>query len=210
MLVKPDTDLLLVVDVQNDFCPGGLLPVPGGGEVVAPINRLMGRFDHTVLTQDWHPADHMSFASAHPGRQPYDTVALAYGPQILWPDHCVQGSRGAEFHPDLDLTRAELVLRKGCDRGIDSYSAFMENDRTTPTGLAGYMRERGFERVFLTGLAFDVCVLWSAEDAHRLGFAAVLIDDACRSLDLDGSDGAARLRLRELEIPVVKGAQIGR
>lgn len=188
-------DVLLVVDVQNDFCPGGRLPVPGGDEVVGPVNRLMGAFAHVLLTQDWHPPGHRSFASAHPGRQPHDTAPMPYGPQILWPDHSVQGSPGADFHPDLDTRRAELVLRKGFRPEIDSYSAFFENDRTTPTGLGGYLRERGFHRLFLAGLAFDFCVLWSAEDAVRLGFGALVLDDACRALDVAGSKAEARRRL---------------
>ena len=188
-------DALLVVDMQNDFCPGGRLPVPGGDEVVGPVNRLMDAFAHVLLTQDWHPPGHRSFASAHPRRQPYDTVPMLYGPQVLWPDHCVQGSPGADFHAGLDRRRAELVLRKGFHPEIDSYSAFLENDRTTPTGLGGYLRERGFRRLFLAGLAFDFCVLWSAEDAARLGFEAVVIEDACRALDVAGSNAEARRRL---------------
>jgi len=206
--VRPDADVLLVVDVQNDFCPGGRLAAPGGDEVVAPINRLMTRFDHIVLTQDWHPTDHQSFASAHPGRKPYETISLPYGPQVLWPDHCVQGTPGAGFRPDLDLTPAQLVLRKGCDRRIDSYSAFMENDRTTATGLGGYLRERGLRRVFLAGIAFDFCVLWSAEDAHRQGFEVIVIEDACRGIDVDGSVAEARRRLQALHIPCVVSAGI--
>lgn len=202
------TDVLLVVDVQNDFCSGGRLAVPGGEAVVRPANRLMARFDHVVLTQDWHPAGHRSFASAHPGHRPYETVDLDYGPQILWPDHCVQGTLGADFHPDLNLVRAELVLRKGFDRRIDSYSAFFENDRTTPTGLAGYLRDRGLRRVFLAGLAFDFCVLWSAEDARRQGFDAVVIDDACRALDIDGSQAGARRRLAAAGVPCIASGDL--
>lgn len=205
---RPGTDALLVVDVQNDFCPGGRLAVPRGDEVVAVANGLMRRFGHVVLTQDWHPADHGSFASAHHGRSAYDTISLDYGPQILWPDHCVQGSAGAAFHSDLDLKPAGLVLRKGCDRRIDSYSAFRENDRTTPTGLAGYLRERGVTRVVLAGLAFDFCVLWSAEDARRLGFEAVVVDDACRALDIQGSEAEARQRLRSLHVACISSADI--
>jgi len=182
-----DADLLLVVDLQNDFCPGGALAVPRGDDLVPIINRLTRRFSHVVLTQDWHPAGHQSFASSHPGRQPFETVTVDYGPQILWPDHCVQGTRGAEFHRDLDVTRAELVLRKGYRHGIDSYSAFYENDHHTPTGLTGYLRERGLTRVFIVGLAFDFCVRYSAEDARRQGFAVAVIEDACRGIDIDGS-----------------------
>lgn len=190
-----DQDVLLAVDVQNDFCPGGRLAIPGGDETAPLINRLASRFRHVVLTQDWHPPGHASFASSHPGRQPYETIAMPYGEQVLWPDHCVQGTAGADFHPALHVPHAELILRKGYHPGIDSYSAFFENDRTTPTGLAGYLRERGLSRVFLAGLAFDFCVLWSAEDARRLGFAVVVIEDACRSLDIAGSAAAAWQRM---------------
>ena len=185
------TDVLLVVDVQNDFCPGGALAVPEGDAVVPVINRLARQFSDIVLTQDWHPKGHLSFASAHPGRQPFETVDLPYGAQTLWPDHCVQGSAGAEFHRDLDLPQAELVVRKGFRKTIDSYSAFYENDRRTPTGLVGYLRERGFRRVFLAGLATDFCVQYSALDARREGFAAVLVEDGCRAIDLGGSLAAA-------------------
>lgn len=188
-------EVLLVVDVQNDFCPGGALAVPHGDEVVGPINRLIERFAHVVLTQDWHPAGHSSFASAHPGRAAYDSIAMPYGTQILWPDHCVQETDGAAFRADLLAPRAELVLRKGYHPDIDSYSAFFENDRTTATGLAGYLRERGFSRVVLAGLAYDFCVLWSAEDARRLGFEATVVVDACRALDVAGSRAEADRRL---------------
>src|SRR5438067_4422878 len=160
-------DLLLVIDVQNDFCPGGRHPVPRGHEVVPLINRLASRFTHVVLTQDWHPAGHLSFASSHPGRKPYETIEASYGPQILWPDHCVQETQGARLHPDLHIGQAQLLLRKGLNRDIDSYSAFQENDRKTSTGLAGYLRERGFTRIFVAGLAFDFCVRYSAEDAKQ-------------------------------------------
>jgi nicotinamidase/pyrazinamidase len=180
-------DLLLVIDVQNDFCPGGALAVPDGDAVLAPIHSIAPLFAHIVLTQDWHPAAHSSFASAHPGKQPYEQIELSYGAQTLWPDHCVQGSPGAEFHPALNLPRAELILRKGFDPAIDSYSAFFENDRTTATGLAGYLRERSITRVFLAGLAYDFCVGYSALDARRLGFEAVVLQDACRAIDLNGS-----------------------
>jgi nicotinamidase/pyrazinamidase len=190
--VARDQDILLVVDIQNDFCPGGGLAVPRGDEVVALINRLAARFDHVVLTQDWHPRGHLSFASTHPGRAPYDSIELPYGSQILWPDHCVQGTPGAEFHKGLQIAHAELVLRKGYHRHIDSYSAFYENDRKTPTGLAGYLRERGFTRVFLAGLAYDFCVRYSAEDARREGFDAVVVEDACRGIDVAGSVAQTR------------------
>ncbi len=193
-------DALLVVDVQNDFCPGGRLAVPRGDEVVAPINRLVERFDHVILTQDWHPTGHASFASSHQGSAPYDTLAASYGPQTLWPDHCVQGTRGAEFHPGLVAAKAELILRKGFRQAVDSYSAFFENDRITPTGLAGYLRERGFERLFLAGLAFDFCVVWSAEDARRLGFEVIVLEDACRGLDVAGSMRDAVRRMDALGV----------
>ncbi len=186
-----ESDVLLVIDVQNDFCPGGALAVPRGDEVVPVVNRLAERFRHVVLTQDWHPPGHGSFASAHPGRKPFETIEVAYGPQTLWPDHCVQDTPGAAFHRALHLPRAELVVRKGFRREVDSYSAFHENDRRTPTGLAGYLRERGFDRVFLVGLATDFCVHYSAIDARRAGFAAVLIEDGCRAIDLEGSLAAA-------------------
>ncbi len=204
-----DRDILLVVDVQNDFCPGGKLAVPAGDEVVALVNRLGARFQHVVLTQDWHPPGHRSFASSHPGRQPYETVAFPYGPQVLWPDHCVQGTPGAEFHPGLRIAHAELVIRKGYRRDIDSYSAFYENDHKTPTGLAGYLRERGFGRVFLAGLALDFCVRFSAEDAHRCGFAVVVVEDACRGIDVGGSVEAARRMFAELSIPCAPVDAVG-
>jgi nicotinamidase/pyrazinamidase len=178
---------LLVVDVQNDFMPGGALAVPGGDEVVPVINRLVARFEHVVLTQDWHPRRHISFASSHPGKQPFETTRLAYGTQVLWPDHCVQGTSGAVFHPDLDVTKAQLVIRKGHHAGIDSYSAFLEADRKTATGLAGYLRERGFGMLYVCGLATDFCVAWSALDARAAGFETTVIEQACRALDLEGS-----------------------
>ena len=178
---------LIVVDIQNDFCPGGALAVAGGDAIVPLVNRLIGEFDHVALTQDWHPAGHSSFASSHPGRQPFEAIDMPYGPQTLWPDHCVQGTSGAEFHPGLDWTRAELVIRKGFRADIDSYSAFFENDRTTPTGLAGYLRERGIEDLTFVGLATDFCVAYSALDAVRAGFSATVRLDACRGIDLNGS-----------------------
>ncbi|RPH44947.1 MAG: bifunctional nicotinamidase/pyrazinamidase [Burkholderiales bacterium] len=187
----PEHDLLLVIDVQNDFCPGGALAVADGDAVVPVIAAAMPRFAHVALTQDWHPAGHRSFASAHPGRAAYDSVQCAYGAQTLWPDHCVQGTRGAAFHPALDLTRAQLVIRKGFRPSIDSYSAFFENDRSTPTGLAGYLRERGIRRVVLCGLATDFCVAYSAIDARRQGFEATVMLDACRAIDLEGSLAAS-------------------
>jgi nicotinamidase/pyrazinamidase len=196
-------DLLLVIDVQNDFCPGGQLPVPRGDEVVPLINRLASRFTHVVLTQDWHPPGHLSFASSHAGRKPYEIVELSYGRQILWPDHCVQDTEGARLHPDLRIGHAQLLLRKGFNREIDSYSAFQENDRKTSTGLAGYLRQRGFTRIFLAGLAFDFCVRYSAEDAKQQGFDPLVIEDACRAIDVGGSLVAARERLAALDIPCV-------
>jgi nicotinamidase/pyrazinamidase len=203
-----DRDVLLIVDIQNDFCPGGNLPVPRGDEVVPLINGLARRFAHVVLTQDWHPRGHLSFASSHPGKQPYQTIELAYGAQIVWPDHCVQGTSGAAFREDLTVPHAELVLRKGYHREIDSYSAFYENDRKTHTGLAGYLRERDFRRVFLAGLAFDFCVRYSAEDARREGFEAVVIEDACRGIDVDGSMTATRERFRTLGIRCISANAI--
>lgn len=178
---------LIVIDVQNDFCPGGALAVTGGDEIVPMVNRLIGEFDHVILTQDWHPAGHSSFASTHPGKSPFDTMEMPYGTQTLWPDHCVQGTQGAAFHPDLEWTKAELVIRKGFRPAIDSYSAFFENDRATPTGLAGYLRERGISDLTLVGLATDFCVAYSALDAIRSGFKATVLLDACRAIDLGGS-----------------------
>ena len=203
MAVGPH-DVLLVVDIQNDFCPGGALAVPRGDEVVPLVNRLAARFAHVVITQDWHPARHLSFASSHPGRKPYETIEVAYGPQILWPDHCVQGTTGAQLRDDLHIPHAALVLRKGYHRGIDSYSAFYENDRATHTGLAGYLRERGLRRVLLAGLAFDFCVRFSAEDARREGFEVTVIETACRGIDIDGSVLATRQALAALGIACVQ------
>jgi nicotinamidase/pyrazinamidase len=194
------SDVLLVVDIQNDFCPGGRLAVPRGDEVVLPINRIARRFRNVVLTQDWHPPGHQSFASSHPGKQPYETIEVAYGTQILWPDHCVQGTPGAAFRSDLEVPHAVLVIRKGFRPEIDSYSTFYENDRTTPTGLGGYLRELGLRRVFLAGLAYDFCVRYSAEDAVREGFDVVLIEDACRAIDVDGSLAATRASFAALGI----------
>ena len=191
------SDLLLVIDVQNDFCPGGALAVVDGDAVVPVINRLAQRFAHVVLTQDWHPAGHSSFATSHPGTAPFQTVTMAYGPQTLWPDHCVQGTAGAAFHSQLSTERAELCIRKGFCSEIDSYSAFYENDRRTPTGLAGYLRERGLTRIFLAGLATDYCVHYSAVDARRLGFETVVIETGCRAIDLAGSLGSAWASMAE-------------
>jgi nicotinamidase/pyrazinamidase len=175
-------DLLLIIDVQRDFCPGGQFAVQDGDAVIPLINRLSVHFEHIVLTQDWHPASHTSFASNHSGVQPFEQITLEYGPQTLWPDHCVQGTPGADFHSALEITRAELILRKGFRPAIDSYSAFLENDKRTATGLAGYLRERDFRRIFLAGVAYDYCVRFSAVDAVHLGFEAVVIQDACRPI----------------------------
>lgn len=195
-IVSPgDQDVLIAVDVQNDFCPGGALAVPHGDEVVAVINGLAAKFQHVVLTQDWHPRGHFSFASTHPGKAPFETVTASYGPQVLWPDHCVQETPGAAFHNELYIPHASLVVRKGLDSAIDSYSAFYENDRKTPTGLAGYLRERGIRRAFLAGLAFDFCVRYSAEDARRENFAVFVIEDACRGIEIGGSVAAAHTAL---------------
>jgi nicotinamidase/pyrazinamidase len=203
-----ERDVLLVVDIQNDFCPGGNLAVPRGDEVVPVINALAVKFAHVVLTQDWHPPGHLSFASSHPGKKPYDFIEVTYGAQILWPDHCVQGTKGAAFRDDLKIAPAELVLRKGYHREIDSYSAFYENDRETHTGLAGYLRERGFTRVFLAGLAFDFCVRYSADDAHREGFEIVVIEDGCRAIDIEGSADATRALFKKLGIRCVHASAV--
>jgi nicotinamidase/pyrazinamidase len=192
-----ECEALIVIDVQRDFCPGGALAVPEGDAIVPAINRLARGFRHVVLTQDWHPKGHASFAGTHPGRRPFETIDMPYGAQTLWPDHCVQGSDGAAFHPALDIPHAELVLRKGYRAAIDSYSAFRENDRRTPTGLAGYLRERGIARLALCGLATDFCVFYSALDAREFGFATTVLLDACRGLDRDGSLASALAAMRE-------------
>src|SRR5947208_12067990 len=202
--MKPTAnDVLLVIDVQNDFCPGGALAVPDGDAVVPLINALLPHFAQVILTQDWHPAGHASFASSHPGRRPFETIEAEYGLQTLWPDHCVQGTEGAAFHPGLDLERVELIIRKGYRAAIDSYSAFRENDRTTPTGLAGYLRERGFARVVLCGLATDYCVLYSAIDAAEAGLATAVELSACRAIDIDGSLAHALAAMREAGVVLV-------
>ena len=187
MVLNDTNDVLLVIDIQNDFCPGGALAVAGGDEIVPVVNALAQRFAHVVLTQDWHPRGHISFASAHPGAEPYSAVDAPYGPQVLWPDHCVQNTFGAALHPGLSIPHAELILRKGFRRDIDSYSTFVENDHTTPTGLAGYLRERGLKRLFLCGLAYDFCVRFSAIDGTALDFECMVIEDATRAVDLPGS-----------------------
>ncbi len=184
-------DMLVVVDVQNDFLPGGALAVADGDAVIAPINALARRFQHVILTQDWHPAGHVSFASSHPGKAPFETIEFAYGTQVLWPDHCIQGTRGAAISDALDIPQAELIIRKGYHGHTDSYSGFLEADRRTPTGLAGYLRERGIERVFCAGLATDFCVSWTALDARQAGFDSYVIEDASRGIDTGGSMAAA-------------------
>lgn len=200
MQIRSAEDILLIIDVQNDFCPGGRLAVADGHAVVPVINRLSQRFDHVAVTQDWHPRGHSSFASSHPGSVPFESITMSYGQQTLWPDHCVQGTPGAALHPELLTDRAELILRKGFRTEIDSYSAFYENDRVAPTGLAGHLRERGLRRVFLVGLATDYCVHFSAVDARRLGFDAVVIESGCRAIDLAGSLSAAWAAMAEARV----------
>ena len=204
-----ERDTLLVVDLQNDFLPGGALAVPDGHAIVPLVNRLAARFGHVVLTQDWHPAAHRSFASTHPGKAQFDTVTLDYGPQVLWPDHCVQGTRGAEFAAALDIPHATLVIRKGCRHHVDSYSAFCEADRATRTGLAGYLRERGHARVFVVGLATDFCVAWTAIDARAEGFEVAVIEDACRAIDTRGSLAAAWRQMREAGVARMTTRELG-
>jgi nicotinamidase/pyrazinamidase len=203
-MIDRDTDVLIIIDVQNDFCPGGALAVSNGSAVVPVINRLMDRFRHVVATQDWHPQNHLSFATNHPGRSAFETIIVDYGPQTLWPPHCVAGTKGADFHPALDLMRPELVLRKGFRTTIDSYSAFFENDQSTPTGLSGYLRERRLTRVFFVGLATDYCVAYSAIDAAKQGFCSAVILDACRAIDLDGSLATARSKMSESGVSLLQ------
>lgn len=188
---------LIVIDVQNDFCPGGALAVAGGDQIVPGINAAMDAVGAVILTQDWHPADHSSFASQHPGKAPMEVTQMPYGPQVLWPDHCVQGTRGAEFHPALQANRADMIIRKGYNRNIDSYSAFFENDHKTPTGLEGYLRTRGISRLVMVGLATDFCVNFSALDAVKLGFDVTVRRDLCRGIDLEGSLDAALDGMRQ-------------
>jgi nicotinamidase/pyrazinamidase len=199
---------LLVIDVQNDFIPGGSLPVPEGERIVPLINQLALQFQQVVIAQDWHPRGHASFASSHPGRQPYDVIQLPYGEQTLWPDHCVQSSAGAEFHPELDLPHAQLVIRKGCNPDIDSYSAFLEADRRTTTGLAGYLSERGIDTIYMVGLALDFCVMYSALDARAAGFNAVVVLDACRAIDLNGSLAAAIERMQVAGVQLIQSTDL--
>jgi nicotinamidase/pyrazinamidase len=203
-----DRDVLLVIDVQNDFCDGGALPVPEGQDVVPMINRIAGLFRHVILTQDWHPRDHHSFASNHPGRAPFETIATAHGEQVLWPDHCVEGSSGAEFHPHLHPDNAELILRKGFRKTIDSYSAFRENDRLTRTGLTGYLRERGLGRIFLAGLAYDYCVRHSAIDGMRAGFETFVVEDACRAIGMGDSLAATHYEFSEAGVKRINSATL--
>jgi nicotinamidase/pyrazinamidase len=207
-LTPGETDVLIVVDVQYDFLPGGALAVPDGDAVIGPINRLAKAFRHVLLTQDWHPESHASFASSHPGRQPFEMTELSYGPQVLWPDHCVQGTPGAEISRDLRIPHAQLVIRKGHNREIDSYSGFMEADRRTSTGLAGYLKERRFRRVFCAGLATDFCVAWTALDAKAAGFDTYLIEDASRAIDTNGSLEKAQADLSAAGVHVIGSAQI--
>jgi nicotinamidase/pyrazinamidase len=205
---KASDTALIVVDVQNDFCPGGALAVPGGDEVVAPVNKLIELFENVVLTQDWHPRGHSSFASSHAGSAPFSSIEMPYGIQTLWPDHCVRGSTGADFHKELAWTKAQLIIRKGFRAPIDSYSAFFENDRKTPTGLAGYLRERGIKSVVLAGLATDFCVGYSALDAARLGFSASVVMDASRAIDLNGSLAAAEKDMRAAAVALTEMAAV--
>ncbi|HEY7578628.1 MAG TPA: bifunctional nicotinamidase/pyrazinamidase [Acetobacteraceae bacterium] len=213
-MIERATDILGLVDVQPTFMPGGELAVTDGNAVVPVINRLTQHFDHAFATQDWHPPGHGSFASAHPGRQPYATIDLPYGPQVLWPDHAIQGTANAALHRDLDLRRVEVIIRKGFHRDIDSYSTFFENDRRTATGLDGWLRQRGFRRVFLAGLATDFCVAWSAEDAVRLGYEVVVIEDACRGIGVPLDNGRttmddARQRLARLGVRFIASSDLG-
>lgn len=207
-IIPGETDILIVADIQRDFLPGGALAVPDGDAVIAPINRLAKAFRHVVLTQDWHPEGHASFASSHPAKQPFEMTDLHYGPQVLWPDHCVQGTPGAEISPDLDIPHAQLVIRKGYNAGIDSYSGFKEADRQTSTGLEGYLRERGFRRVFCAGLALDFCVAWTALDAAAAGFETYVIEDASRAIDTNGSLAKARQNLKAAGVHTIKGNRI--
>ena len=201
-------DCLIIIDVQNDFCSGGALAVPEGDAVVAVINRLGDHFAHRILTQDWHPANHGSFASNHHGASVMQITELDYGPQVLWPDHCVQGSAGAKFHPELETQGCEMIVRKGFRPEIDSYSAFFENDQRTSTGLAGYLRDRGFGKLYLAGLATDFCVLYSALDGRKEGFDVCLIEDACRGIDLDGSLNVALDQMKQADIQFVQSTRL--
>ncbi|KQP68865.1 nicotinamidase [Methylobacterium sp. Leaf469] len=205
-MIPGSSDILLVVDVQVDFLARGALAVPDGDAVIAPINRLIDRFAHVVVTQDWHPPGHVSFATSHPGRAAFESVVLPYGRQVLWPEHCVRGTAGAALAPGLRAERAELVVRKGHQSDVDSYSAFLEADRTTPTGLAGYLRERGFTRVVVCGLATDYCVGWTALDARAAGFEAVVVTDAVRGIDIEGSVARAMAAMAAAGVGFVESA----
>ncbi|AXI61749.1 bifunctional nicotinamidase/pyrazinamidase [Pseudomonas kribbensis] len=207
MPISPRT-ALLVIDVQNDFTPGGQLAVPEGDLIVPLINRLAEQFKQVVIAQDWHPAGHASFASSHPGRQPYEVIQLPYGEQTLWPDHCIQGSRGADFHSGLNLPHAQLIIRKGCNPDIDSYSAFLEADRATTTGLAGYLKERGIDTVYMVGLALDFCVMFSALDARAAGFNTFVVLDACRAIDMNGSLASAMERMQVAGVGLIQSTEL--
>jgi nicotinamidase/pyrazinamidase len=215
MQIDQRTEILGLIDIQPTFMPGGELPVANGARIVPIVSQLLTRFNHAFATQDWHPANHASFASAYPGRQPYDTIEMPYGPQILWPDHAIAGTASAAIHPDIDQTRIEAIIRKGFRPALDSYSAFFENDRQTPTGLEAWLRQRGFSRLFLCGLATDFCVAWSAEDAARLGFTVTIIQDACRAIGLPEPDGGttmdtARDRLTAIGVRFIDSAELAR
>jgi nicotinamidase/pyrazinamidase len=198
-----ETDILVVIDVQNDFCFGGSLAVPGGDAVVPLINEIAKDFKHVVVTQDWHPKGHLSFASSHKGKEPFSQIMLPYGKQTLWPDHCIQGQHGAQLHKMLHVPHTDVIIRKGFRREIDSYSAFFENDHETPTGLAGYLKERGFTRIYFAGLAFDYCVRFSAEDAHMQGFETFVIENACKAIDYDGSADDTRKSFKSKGINLI-------
>ena len=200
--------VLLAIDVQNDFCPGGSLAVPEGDQIIPVVNRLSEQFGHMILTQDWHPAGHSSFASSHDGKKPYETIEMPYGEQVLWPDHCVQNSEGAEFHPDLDTELAEVIIRKGFRKEVDSYSAFYENDHKTQTGLAGYLRERGFTDIYVCGLATDFCVRWSVHDGRKEGFRMHVVEDGTRGIDIDGSIDQAWREMKSVGAEIIRSADI--
>jgi nicotinamidase/pyrazinamidase len=207
--IKPaGSDILLVVDIQNDFIPGGALPVKDGDQIVPLVNQIAPAFRNVILTQDWHTPGHISFASTHPGKKPFETTKLAYGTQVLWPDHCVQGTPGADLHKDLKIPHAELIIRKGHRQHMDSYSAFYEADGKAPTGLAGYVQDRGFRRVFLVGLATDFCVCWSALDARKIGLGAVVIEDACRGIDTNGSLAKAWDQMRRAGVKRIQSSDL--
>jgi nicotinamidase/pyrazinamidase len=207
--IKPaGSDILLVVDIQNDFIPGGALPVKDGDEIVPLVNQIAPAFRNVILTQDWHTPGHISFASTHPGKKPFETTKLAYGTQVLWPDHCVQGTPGADLHKDLKIPHAELIIRKGHRQHMDSYSAFYEADGKAPTGLAGYVQDRGFRRVFLVGLATDFCVCWSALDARKIGLGAVVIEDACRGIDTNGSLAKAWTQMTKAGVKRIRSSDL--